>query len=53
MSEKWDYKVVRMHAASTNMEEELKSLGQDGWELVSAMATQTMSLHIAILKRKL
>lgn len=53
MSEKWDYKVVRMHAASTNMEEELKSLGQDGWELVSAMATQTMSLYIAILKRKL
>jgi hypothetical protein len=53
MNEKWDYKVVRIPIASTNMEEELKNLGQDGWELVSSIATQTLSLCIVTLKRKL
>jgi len=53
MNEKWDYKVVRINTATTNMEEELRSLGQYGWELISATASQTGSLYLVILKRKL
>jgi hypothetical protein len=53
MNEKWDYKVVRINTATTNMEQELKSFGQEGWELISATASQTLSLYLVILKRKL
>jgi hypothetical protein len=53
MNEKWDYKVVRINIATTNIEKELKTLGQDGWELISATASQTLSVYMVILKRKL
>ena len=53
MNEKWDYKVVRINTAATNMEEELKTFGQNGWELISATASQTSSLYLVIFKRKL
>ncbi len=53
MNGKWDYKVVRINTATTNMEQELKSYGQEGWELISATVSQTLSLYLVILKRKL
>jgi hypothetical protein len=38
---KWEYKVLRLPCDRANLEEELNTLGNDGWELCSSGTVAT------------
>jgi hypothetical protein len=51
-SERWDYCVISIHARNdTNLQEKLRELGRDGWELVAVDTPLAMEYH-CIFKRR-